>query len=75
MTDKELTCTYTPDVYGENTRTPAEGCMAFLCSECDGAMMYGEGGSWFEVEPPYKPLFSYCPYCGAKVVWRNEPLG
>lgn len=74
--EPERTCRFIPDyiatVYDEDdnevdTEEPSEDCCAFECTECGGAMIYGDMG-WFDTEPPYKPHFEYCPYCGAKVV-------
>ena len=75
---EEHTCVYVPAEYEviyhdddteEVTADPAWDCDAFKCSECEYLMIYGDGG-WFDEEPPYRPRFSYCPNCGAKVVMR-----
>lgn len=50
---------------------PAEDCDCFICSNCGGLMMYGDGG-WFDMERPHRPNFGYCPYCGARVIEARE---
>ena len=77
--EKKRTCRFIPDVFytlleeDDNetvTEIPHQNCEAFECTNCGGLMMYGDMG-WFDTEPPYKPRFDYCPYCGAKVV-KND---
>lgn len=77
----EATCTFTPDLEAtewdedgnevdtgeQETIKPHEDCESFLCSNCGRSMFYGENG-WFELDAPHTPKFSYCPYCGAKVI-------
>lgn len=53
-----------------DTGEPSDECPTFVCSACGSDMMYGDGG-WFDLEPPHKPRFGYCPYCGAKVVQKE----
>ncbi len=78
----ERTCYYSPDVVHvvyddddnevETGETHPDGC-DYACSECGGMMLGGELG-WFDETRGkyggwnYKPRFSFCPYCGAKVV-------
>lgn len=52
------------------TGEPSDECPTFVCSACGSDMMYGDGG-WFDLEPPHKARFGYCPYCGAKVVQKE----
>mgnify|MGYP001025734575 CR=1 FL=1 len=72
----QQTCTFTPNEiasrFDENdeeieTDEPADDCDAFSCSVCGYDMMFGDCG-WFELEPPYKPNFKFCPNCGSKEV-------
>lgn len=77
----EATCTFTPDLEAtewdedgnevdtgeQETIKPHEDCESFSCSNCGRSMFYGENG-WFELDAPHTPKFSYCPYCGAKVI-------
>ena len=74
------TCAYHPTEiatrYDENdneieTDEPSEGCSTFECSACGFEMMFGDMG-WFEEKQPYKPLFTFCPNCGARVVMEGE---
>ena len=73
-------CTYEPTEFAvrfdENdneieTLDPSEECGTFQCSACGFEMMFGDMG-WFDEEPPYKPYFSFCPKCGARVVMDGE---
>lgn len=73
---KERTCRYVTEItdtrFDENgeeieTGDPADNCDCFECSECGFPMMYGDDG-WFEMEPPYKARFNFCPNCGARVM-------
>lgn len=70
------TCRYSPsetetwlddDGTEHDTGEPSDECGTFACSECGYDMMYGDVG-WFDLEPPHRPTFNYCPNCGAKVV-------
>lgn len=54
-----------------DTGEPSDECPTFVCSACGSDMMYGDGG-WFDLEPPHKPRFGYCPYCGARVEFGKE---
>lgn len=74
------TCSYDPTEYAtrfdENdneveTFEPSEDCQSFQCSACGFEMMFGDMG-WFGEEPPYKPYFSFCPNCGARVAIAGE---
>lgn len=71
------TCTYEPtetlNYWDEqdrehDTNQPDTECGTFSCSWCGNEMLYGEDGGWFDTEPPYAPLFMFCPGCGARVL-------
>lgn len=75
MRPGDETCVYLPDevltYWDENdieheTNEPAEDCGSFSCNKCGYTMMYGDIG-WFDLRPPHKPLFNYCPNCGRRV--------
>lgn len=74
---RERACRYEPEEFAfrideegneiDDVYEPSEDCSAFVCSECGGSMLYGYDMGWFDDKPPYKPYFSFCPYCGSRV--------
>ena len=82
---RQEVCCYVPEelktVYDEEgneveTFEPDDDCEVFGCSACGNPMMFSrDGDGWFDEVPPYKPRFSYCPNCGARVTTIEEVYG